>query len=105
MTTFLFLTLASKGAQTFSRQKVYCISTHTNPYLKPRSHHHPPKKQAILSTSVHRARDLHNRGNLADEFDFLRVTLLGYGYSHKHIWHALNPLASELNVQCYVQQA
>jgi len=79
-------------------QKVYCISTHTNTYLKPRSHHHPSNKQAVLSTSVHRARALHNRSSLADEFDFLRETTLGYEYSQKQIWYALNPLDLELDI-------
>jgi len=86
-------------------QKVYYVSTHTNPYLNPTSHHQPSSEQVVLSTSVHRARALHNRGSLADEFYFLRETPLGYEYSQKQIWYALNPLASELNAQCYVQQA
>jgi hypothetical protein len=50
---------------------VYRKSTHTNLYLTAASYHHPSKKQAALSTLVHRVRALCDQESLHAELMLL----------------------------------
>jgi hypothetical protein len=68
--------------------KVY---RNTNLYLNSNSHHHPSKKQAVLSTLVHGARSLCDQESLHGELEFLRTTFRQNGYSNQQIRRALNP--------------
>jgi hypothetical protein len=52
--------------------KVYHKLTHTNLYPRAKSHHHPSKKQAVLSTLAYRARALSDEDILQAELMFLR---------------------------------
>jgi hypothetical protein len=73
-------------------RKVYRKPTHTNLYLNPASHHHPPpSKQAVLSILVHRATALCDKESLHEELEFLKSTFRENGYSLKQIQGALTP--------------
>jgi hypothetical protein len=59
--------------------------------LNPGSHHHPPNKQAILATLVHRASAVCDKESLQDELDFLKTTFRYNGCSCGQIQCAINP--------------
>jgi hypothetical protein len=44
--------------------RIYRKPTHTNFYLNARSRHHPAKKQAVLSTVVHRVKAIYDPDSL-----------------------------------------
>jgi hypothetical protein len=70
--------------------KVYRKPTHTNLYLNAKSHHHPSKKQAVLSTLIHRARALCDEDSLQTLLVFLRDVFKQNGYNDRQIHRALN---------------
>jgi hypothetical protein len=70
--------------------KVYRKPTHTNLYLKGKSHHYPSNKQAMLSTLVPRARTLWDEDSLQAELMFLRDVFKQNGYNYRQIHRALN---------------
>jgi hypothetical protein len=68
---------------------VYRKPTHTNLYLNAKSHHHPPNKQAVLSTLIHRARALCDVDSLQADLVFLRDVNKQNGYNNRQIHRAL----------------
>ncbi|PNF22911.1 hypothetical protein B7P43_G13899, partial [Cryptotermes secundus] len=69
--------------------RVYRKSTHTNLYLNAASHH-PSKKQAALSTLVHRARALCDQDSLHAELVLLKDVFKKNGYNNRQIHRVLN---------------
>jgi hypothetical protein len=67
---------------------MYCKPTHTNLYLN-KSHHHPSNKEAVLSTLVHRARDLCDEDSLQSELVFMRGIFKQIGYNNRQVYRAL----------------
>jgi hypothetical protein len=70
--------------------KVYRKPTHTNLYISAKSHHHPSKKQAVLSTLIHRTRALYDEDSLQAELVFLRDVFKQNGYNDRQIHRSLN---------------
>jgi hypothetical protein len=64
--------------------------THTNLYLKAKSHLHPSNEQAVLSTLIHRAIALCDEDNLQAELVFPRDVFKQNDYNDRQIHRALN---------------
>jgi hypothetical protein len=62
--------------------QVYHKPTHTNFYLSAKSHHYPSNKQVVLSTLVHRVRDLCDEDSLQAKLVFLRGVFQQNGYNN-----------------------
>jgi hypothetical protein len=77
----------------FCERRRSLVIGHTNLYLNARFHHHPYKKQAVLSTLVHRT-----RARL--ELVFFRDVFRQNGYKDRQIHNVLNrrPDISKLNI-------
>jgi hypothetical protein len=69
----------------FLGHKVYRKSTHTNLYLHQNSHHHPAKKQSVLTSLIHRANALCDQDFLPQELEFLTTVFKDNGYSPQQI--------------------
>jgi hypothetical protein len=69
---------------------MYRKPTHTNLYFNAKSHHRPSKKQAVLSTLIHRARALCDEDSLQAELLFLKDVFKENGYNDRQIHRALN---------------
>jgi hypothetical protein len=67
---------------------VYCKHTHSNLYLKAKSHH-PSNKQAVLSILIHRGRALCDEDSLQAKLVFLRDVFKQNGYNDRQIHRAL----------------
>ena len=75
--------------------KVYRKPTHTNLYLNGGSHHHPAQKQAVISSLIHRARNISDDNNLPGELRHLKETFLQNGYGRRDISTALKRAFSQ----------
>nr|XP_012143822.1 PREDICTED: uncharacterized protein LOC105662853 [Megachile rotundata] len=77
-------TLITRKADGTLGHKVYRKPTHTNRYVHATSHHHPSKKNSVITSLIHRATCISEKENLANELEHIRSTLQQNGYSRQN---------------------
>ena len=68
---------------------IYRKATHTDLYLNNQSHHHPSQKEAVLSTLLHRAKNIPDKESIPNEIKHLKKAFMKNGYSKHQISMAL----------------
>ena len=86
---FLDVNIYKKMDCSFGHQ-VYRNPTHTKLYLHQKSHHQPANKHSVLSSQVHRTKDLFDQKSLAPELTLLTNVFKPNFYSHQQIQQAIN---------------